>query len=87
MGVGAKKRPKPDHCTPSPSAQIHQSKKSKVSNQGSYAKMTNTNLVKMAFILEGYPDKKLNSEELPLIRKRMKEKILEFPERTRHPNL
>ena len=84
-GMGAKKRPKPDHSTPSPSAQTHQGKKPKVSNQGSYAQMTNKNLVRMAFILEGYPDKKLDSGDLPLIRKRMKEGILEFPEGTRHP--
>ena len=35
--------------------------------------------------MEGYPDKKFNLGDLPLIRKRMKENILEFPEGTRHP--
>jgi len=51
---------------------------SKISDQGSYAHATK-GLVRLALILEGFPDEKLRAAECGLIRKMIRGRILEWP--------
>lgn len=72
----ASKRSKPEHNTPSPSEE-RQGKKPKISDRGSYAQATK-GLVRLALVLEGYPDRKLGASEVVLIRKLIKGRILDL---------
>lgn len=82
-GERAKKRPKLDHVTPSPSYS-HLDKKLKIVEHRSYTQATK-NFVRMALILEGYSDVKLDASKLSLIRKALREKMLGLLKDTRHP--
>jgi len=50
--------------------------------KGSYAQATKR-LIRLALILEGFPDKKLRAANSGLIRKMIKGHILELPEGTK----
>ncbi|KYM93748.1 hypothetical protein ALC62_15651 [Cyphomyrmex costatus] len=70
--VGTQKRARPVHQTPSPT-EYRPGKRPKVTDQGSYA-------IWMAFVPEGYPEKKLGSSEGGEIRRLVRKHILELPE-------
>lgn len=77
------KRVWPELSTPSPT-DTHQNKRPKISDQGSYVQAIKS-IVKLALTLEDYPDKKLAVEECNIIRKLIRERILELPEDTKVP--
>jgi len=77
-GAGAPKRVRPEHSTPSPS-ENRQSKKPKVSDQGSYAQAIK-GLIRMALVPEGYPDKKLGADGVGEIRRLVRGRILSLPD-------
>jgi len=77
-GASAPKRMRPEHGTPSPS-ENRQSKKPKVSDQGSYAQAIK-GLTRMALVPEGYPDKKLGADGVGEIRRLVRGRILSLPD-------
>lgn len=77
------KRVCPELSIPSPT-DTHQSKRLKISDQESYVQAIKS-IVKLALTLEDYPDKKLAAEECNMIRKLIRERILELPEDTKAP--
>jgi len=79
----ALKRARPGNNTPSP-IDTRQGKRPKINDQASYAQATK-GLVKLALILEGFPDKKLGTADCGLIRKMIRGRILELPEGTKAP--
>ncbi|KYM97062.1 hypothetical protein ALC62_12263 [Cyphomyrmex costatus] len=76
--VGTQKRARPVHQTPSPT-EYRPGKRPKVTDQGSYARTTK-GMIRMAFVPEGYPEKKLGSSEGGEIRRLVRKHILELPE-------
>lgn len=81
--VGTPKRTRPVHTTPSPS-DVRQDKRPRVTAQGSFAQAAK-GLVRVALILEGYPDKKLGAGEVALIRRMIRARILDRVGATRAP--
>jgi len=78
-GAGASKRARSEHTTPSPS----EDRRGKILNvtpdQGSYAQATK-GLIRMALVLEGYPDKKLGADKAREVRRLVRGRILMLPD-------
>jgi len=67
------------HNTPSPSEDRQGKKPKVIHDQGSYAQATK-GLIRMALVLEGYPDKKLGAEEVGEVRRLVRGRILALPD-------
>jgi len=78
-GAGASKRARPEHNTPSPSEHRQGKKPKVIHDQGSYAQATK-GLIRMALVLEGYPDKKLGTGEIGEVRRLVRGRILALPD-------
>lgn len=78
----ADKRSRPEQTTPG--SADRQGKKPKVTDQGSYAQAAR-GTIKLAIIPDNYPEIKLGAEDVALIRKLIRKRILELPANTRAP--